>query len=256
MSESALIGLQLYTLRDALNADFAGTLQRVADMGYAAVEPYRTIPVPAAEAAHQYQALGFECYSAHVSLPIGDDKNKILDDAAALGVRQIVLGYIDRELFTSTDGVQQVADKLNEAAANARAVGLRFGYHNHHFEFGLLDGRPAYDLLLEWVDDDVVFTLDTYWAQVGGVDPAAYVRRLGDRAPVLHLKDGPADDPQADMVPIGTGAMDTRAIVEAGAGHTRVLVVELDRSQMDMFEAAARSYTYMIDEGLARGRAG
>jgi sugar phosphate isomerase/epimerase len=88
---------------------------------------------------------------------------------------------------------------------------------------------------------------------VAGLDPAEVVRGLGARAPLLHLKDGPADSRTSDMTALGTGAMDLAAIVDAGKPHTEWLIVELDRCATDMMEAVVESYQYLTKAGLARG---
>jgi len=117
-----------------------------------------------------------------------------------------------------------------------------------------LNGRPAHQLLAELTDPAVKFELDTYWIQVTGIDPVKVVREMGSRSPLLHIKDGPADSREADMTALGAGNIDIPAIVAAGGEHTQWLFVELDRCATDMMTAVQASYTYLISNGLARGR--
>ena len=138
-----------------------------------------------------------------------------------------------------------------QAAPVAAQHGLGLAYHNHWWEFQMVEGRLAFDVMLEHLDPAVGFEIDTYWVQTAGHDPAAVVQRLGDRAPLLHIKDGPATA-DAPMVAVGQGALDFPAIVAAASG-ARWLIVELDRCATDMTEAVRKSYAYLVKEGLARG---
>jgi sugar phosphate isomerase/epimerase len=252
---STPIALQLYTLREALSEDFEGTMRQVAEIGFIGVEPWGGVMTDVAEKKKFYDALGLTVTSVHYQLPIGERKNEILEAMAQLDCNQLILPYIDPNYFTSEDGIKVVADKLNEANEVGQANGLTIHYHNHDFEFRPLNGgRPAYKYLVEQVDPAVKFQLDTYWIQVAGLDPAAVVKEMGSRSPLLHIKDGPADSREADMTALGTGAMDIPAIVAAGGAHTQWLFVELDRCATDMMTAVRESYAYLTSNGLARGR--
>jgi sugar phosphate isomerase/epimerase len=116
-----------------------------------------------------------------------------------------------------------------------------------------VDGRRAYEIMLDYLSPEVFFEVDTYWAKTAGVDPAAMVRRLGGRAPLLHIKDGPCVM-DAPMTAVGDGVVDVPGIVAAGAGATEWLIVELDRCATDKLEAVAKSYRYMVGKGLAYGK--
>jgi sugar phosphate isomerase/epimerase len=248
------IGLQLYTLREAFGADFEGTIRQVAETGYIGIEPWGGVMNDITAKKKLYDDLGLTVTSVHYQLPIGENKNKILDDMAALGCGELILPWISPEHFASEDGVKMVADMLNEANEVGQANGLTIHYHNHDFEFRDLNGRPAHQLLAELADPAVKFQLDTYWIQVAGIDPAKVVREMGSRSPLLHIKDGPADSREADMTALGTGNMDIPAIVAAGGEHTQWLFVELDRCATDMMTAVQASYTYLTSNGLAKGR--
>jgi sugar phosphate isomerase/epimerase len=95
--------------------------------------------------------------------------------------------------------------------------------------------------------------VDTYWVKVAGHDPAAVLRQLGNRAPLLHIKDGPADGTQSAMTAVGAGVLDWQAIIPAGSA-AEWLIVELDRCDTDMLQAVADSYTYLTQKGYAHGR--
>ncbi len=247
------ISVQLYSLREKLNEDFEGTIRKVAEIGYIGVEPYGGLPVPAQEAAKLFAELDLKVESSHLSVPIGDNKQKTLEDAAAYGLKTIVCPYQPREEFTTVDNVKRICETLNEAYANASAAGFQYGYHNHDFEFKQIGDQTGYDIMRAELDPNIQLQVDTYWVKVGGFDAAELVKDLGARSPLLHIKDGPGVRGQA-MQAAGDGVMDIPAIVKAGEGTAQWLIVELDRCDTDMMEAIEKSYAYMTQNGLARGR--
>jgi sugar phosphate isomerase/epimerase len=248
----APIALQLYTLRDAMKADFAETVRKVAAMGFVGVETAGFPGTTPQAAGELFKELGLEVPSAHIKMPLGDDKQEVLDTMAALGARHIVCPGVGREPYETIDGIKRVCERFNEANAVAQANGYTFSIHNHWMEFQEVEGRNASEVLLENLDPTVLFQVDTYWVKAAGLDPVAVVQQLGKRAPLLHIKDGPATIGES-MLPLGEGSMDIKALVKAGAGNTEWLIVELDRCDSDMVEAVQKSYKYMVGEGLARG---
>ena len=247
------IGINLYTVRTDLERDFASTVRAVADLGYLGVET-AGFPGSSPQAAKRlFDELGLTVLAAHSALPLGDQKNAVLDTMAALGCRRLVCPWQPAELFETRDGLKKVCDTLTEANAVARAHGLSLGYHNHWFEFGEVDGQPAYRHLAACLPPEVFFEIDTYWVKVGGLDPAAVVAELGARVPLLHIKDGPGQR-GVPMLPVGEGIMDFPALLAAAGDTPEWLVVELDEYAGNMLEAVRRSYDYLSSTGLGKGR--
>jgi len=251
------IGLQLYTLRDALAKDFAGTLRKVADMGYAGVETaFFGADITPQEVSRQLRELGLPVFSAHVDLPLGANTDLALRTADVFGCKRIVWhGWPEDARYGTIDGVRQLADDYNAANEIAVVHGLSFGLHNHWWEMTPLagEGTLPHMLLRDLLDPRIFFEVDVYWATVAGVDAVLLVNDLGSRAPLLHVKDGPAVRNQP-MTAVGSGTLDIPAIVQAGRGHTEWLVVELDECATDMIEAVTQSYQYLVGQGLGRGR--
>ncbi len=245
------IAVQLYSVRDALAQDFESVIKKVAAAGYQGVEPYGGLD--AKKVAEWCKTLGLQIPSTHSDLPLGDKREAVLASAKTLGVKYLICPHISADEFKTVEGAIAVCNRLNEANKIARDAGLTFGYHNHWFEFEPISGMGTYPnkVMSEYLDPTVCFEIDTYWAQVGGQDPIAVIKELGARAPLLHIKDGPADNKNSDMVAVGEGAMDINGILDAGKS-AEWLIVELDRCGTDMVTAVEKSYTNL--EALARGK--
>ncbi len=245
------LGLQLYTLREPLASDYAGVIRQVAEAGYAGVEPAGFPGSSLEEAVALYRDLGLTVCSVHTALPVGDQKEEVLEQMRALGATRIVAGRGPAQ-FKDLAAIQESCALFNEAAANAAAAGMTFHIHNHWWEFGVVDGRRVYEIMLEHLDPSVGFEIDVYWVQTGGCDPAAVIREMDGRAPLLHIKDGPCVK-EEPMVAVGQGKVDMKAISEA-ASQTEWFIVELDRCATDMMEAVRQSAAYLLEKGWVDGR--
>jgi sugar phosphate isomerase/epimerase len=246
------LALQLYTLRDLLAQDFEGTIRNVADMGYVGVETANMFGGSPASAARLFRDMGLTVTSAHSAMPLGDQKQEVIDTLGTLDCKRLIVAWQPPEKYKSLDGIKSICDTLNEGAAVAKANGLQLGYHNHWFEYQPVENRIPTDVMLEHLDPDVFFEVDVYWVQTAGQNPVEVVRRFGSRAPLLHVKDGPCQI-EAPMTALGEGAVDIPGVVAAGAGSVEWLIVELDQCATDMMEAVHKSYQYLIGKGLGRG---
>jgi sugar phosphate isomerase/epimerase len=247
------IALQLYSLRDDLARGYASVIEKVARMGYLGVETHRFPGTTPQAAAQVFRDLGLTVTSAHAPMPLGDTINESLDIMGALGCTRLVFAYLPPERFKTVDSIRGACDEINAANEAARANGWTLLYHNHWAEYQRVHGRPAYQIMLEHLAPTVQLELDTYWIQTGGCDPVAVLREMGKRAPLVHIKDGPATV-EANMVAVGDGVMDWQSIIRAAEESADWLIVELDRCASDMLTAVQRSYTYLTQKGFARGR--
>ena len=244
------LALQLYTVRDELARDRTAVLTAIRSFGYGAVEPYDVMTDPDALRADLDQA-GLAVCSVHARA-LGEDAGALLDGARRVGADTVIVPSVPAARFADRAAVAALARDLNEAAAQAAGAGLRFGYHNHAFEFAQVDGRAGLEVLADALDQAVILEVDTYWAAVGAQDPdavPALLRRLGDRVRYLHVKDGPVtkDDP---MTAVGTGRMPVAEIL-AAAPAAEWHVVELDRCATDMLTAVRASIEWLTARGLA-----
>ena len=253
MSNPKPLAVQLYSAREEIAGDFEGTLRQIAAMGYLGVEPYGGMPGALADQAALFRELELEVCCSHIAFPDDENEGAILELAEAFNVSRIAIAFIPPDEFASVDAVKATCARLNAAGEWARGKGLSLSYHNHWWEYKMLDGVSTLELMLDELSDDVSLEIDTYWVQAGGMDAADALRTAGARSPLIHLKDGSLD-PEGDMTAVGGGKMDMPAVVEASQATTDWYIVELDRCAGDMLEAIAESYRFLTGAGLSRGK--
>ena len=188
---SEKIGLQLYSVREDLEKDFAGTLKAVKEMGYSAVEFAGLYGHAPEEVKAMCEEAGLIPLSAHVPFAelISDPKGTV-ECYKTIGCSYIVIPYLTEEYRPGSDKFQEVIEGAKVIGAAAAEAGMVLQYHNHDFEFTKIDGKYALDVLYEEVKPEILQTqLDTCWVNVGGEDHCAYVRKYAGRIPTVHLKD-------------------------------------------------------------------
>lgn len=190
------IGVQLYTLRNELGKDPAGTLKQVATAGFKQVELFG-FPKADAMIAGAKDA-GLEINSAHFEWDaVVNPKDagmsefaEILEKANKIGLSHLVIPYLQEPNRASLDAYKKVASNANKAAAMAKAAGVQLSYHNHNFEFEPKEGgKTGYDIFIAEFSPDMQFEIDVFWVKAAGVDPVALIEKLKGRVSQLHLKD-------------------------------------------------------------------
>lgn len=214
------IGVQLFSLRDDLTRDFEGTMRRVADIGYTAVELYSYDNYwgrSAADLRKVLEGIGLQPVSCHLDPNLlQTDPETAIAFAHDVGCRFAGFPYLAPEQRGDASVYRALGQTLTRCGGIAQRYGMSFFYHNHDFEFAKLDGAYALDVLLAASDPDLVASeLDVYWVQHAGLDPAEYIRKLGRRCQLVHLKDM-APDAEHSFAEIGEGIMDLDAVVAAG----------------------------------------
>ena len=239
--------IQLYTVRNALDADLPGTIKRIAEIGFRSVEPYNFV-ANADDLGAALRANDLKAPSGHAPL-LRADQDEIFVAAQKLSIETVIDPHVPEDRWKTVEDIEATADLLNEAAKKGAEYGITVGYHNHWWEVDTLpDGRTGLEVLADRLDPAVVLELDTYWAAVGGQDPVALLGRLGDRVRLIHIKDGPINSDPSTQLAVGNGVLPIWDIVEA-AKSLEVGVVELDDFQGEMLDAVTDSYRY-----LAAGR--
>lgn len=253
------IGLQLYTLRSVIFDDFPGTIKKIADMGYKGVETWGGLSqqVGIETAAKTLKDAGLPVFGCHFDLPTDDKRETALQMMEAYNCDKLIYhGWPEEGKFGSQQELKQTMETYNNVSEDLKSYGVQFGLHNHWFEFETAaSGVIPFYWLLENVNKDVFFEIDTYWVSVGNYDPAKAVQDFGSRAPFLHIKDGVAkkDEKQGIHVAVGSGAMDFPAIARAGGENIQWMVVEFDNFEIDIFDGLKQSYDYLTQNHLAKG---
>jgi len=248
------IALQLYSVRDVIaKKDYESVVRQVAQIGYAGVETAGFPGTTPQAAGKLFKGLGLLVSSIHkFPIPTPADKQEILDTLGALDTMNIVSGAGPDD-FKTAETTRATCEKLNAAVAMLAPHGVKLHVHNHWWEYLKVDDKYAYEYMIDFLAPEVFFQIDTYWVKTAGVDPAKVVKKLGKRAPLLHIKDGPAQQ-KVHQTAVGEGVLDFPAIVKAAAGNTEWMIVELDSCATDMLEAVRKSFQYLTSTGLARGK--
>ena len=227
------IALQLYTVRNETARDFAGTLRKVADIGYTAVELAGHGGLTASEARTVLDECGLRAVSAHI--PVASFESRLeeaLAEAVTLGCNYVVVPYLPAER-RGADQIAGLAALLNRAGGAAKQAGLVLAYHNHDFEYQPLSGTTGetlLDYLIANTDPELVaFELDVFWSKVAGVDPIVELSRLSGRVPLLHLKDYTGQTSAESAAPVGAGDLPwPEIVIAANAAGVAWGIVEQD----------------------------
>ncbi len=249
-NSTAQIAVQLYSVRDHIQSeqDAAEVFSRLTAMGYRNVETaFWPENLSVSRAGQLLREAGLEVISAHVELPVGDEREVMLRTAEAYECTRMVWhGWPMDDRYRSNEGVDELTELYNECHEFASQNGLTLYLHNHWWEFEQLpDGSLPYYRLLEGLNTEILFEIDTWWTLVAGLNPATVLKDFGHRAPLLHIKDGAVINTEGPMVATGTGLQDFPAITSAAAAD--YWIVELDSCETDMFEALASSYNYLSE---------
>ena len=240
------LGVQLYTMRAAMELDPEGTLSRIRSIGYREIEWWGTFGRTPPQIRSALDANGLTAPSAHVGLDaLTTGLEATLDAAQRIGHHWLIFPGLDQEDHRP-ERYDEVADQLNRAGEIAGHRGIRVGYHTHDVDFHpFADGTIALERLMARLDRrHTDIELDLYWAVKGGSDPKWWFRHHPGRFPLVHVKDaGPA--PDFVMSDVGAGAMDWRAIFAlrqmAGIRH---YYVEHDQPA-DPWASITASYRYL-----------
>ena len=246
------IGLQLYTIRDAMAADVPGSLKRVADMGYKYLElasyaDGKFYGFEPAEFKKIVSDLGMAIISSHTKVEAEgitlENAKKMAEDHVKLNVKYCVQPWVVEEARTTVASYQKMAADWNKVGAIMKESGIQFGYHNHNFEFDTVEGKvPYYDIFLAELDKDLVtMELDLFWAIKAGQNPVEMFKKYPGRFQLFHMKDMFTIEPPffttvgvADFAPVGAGVVNFREILAAkDIAGMKYMFVEEDKSRED-----------------------
>jgi sugar phosphate isomerase/epimerase len=263
------VGVQLYSIRDAMAADTPGSLKKVSEMGYKYVELasysdgqfYGYAP---AEFRKMVNDLGMEALSSHTNVESASvtlDNAKAMADAhAELGIRYCVQPWVE-EANRNIEAYKKMVGEMNEIGGIMKDVGIQLGYHNHNFEFDTIDGIvPYYDLFMPEMDADLItMEIDLYWVTKAGQDPVEMFKKYPGRFQLFHLKDMFTKQDEAyfdvvkdDIAPVGEGVIDFKRIMAAKevAGMKHFFVEDDNQGNGKAFEGIESSINNVVSNIL------
>ncbi len=262
------VAVQVYSVRDNAAANLRETLEKIKAMGYDGVEFAGLYTYTPAEIKAMCDEIGLVPISAHVPfIDMLKDPVGVLTQYKEIGCKYVVVPYLVPEHRPGHENFPYVVEFIRIIAKTAKELGLQMLYHNHDFEFMKLDGKYALDILYDEIPADLLQTeLDTCWVNVGGENPAEYLKKYAGRAPVLHLKDffGEKSDDMYELIgidkkvptrpsgfefrPVGAGLQNFPAILEsAKESGVEWIVVEQDKPSMGLtpMESIEKSIEYV-----------
>lgn len=234
-----LLSVQLFTVRDAMQADPVGTLRRLRSIGLDRVELAGTYGLAVRDFRAMLDDAGLLVSGSHLGIDrFENDLQSVVDEHRDLGCDRVILPWIGEEVYAA--GPEALARRLGAIAQGCEANGLEFAYHNHAFELeqgwlGTMFGTaPA----------NVRAQLDLGWIYAAGEDPVHWLQMLAGRVPTVHLKDMTDDPTNRDAV-AGQGRLDWDAILPAcQAAGVLVGVIEMDVPPGDPFDCVERCYQF------------
>ncbi len=236
----------LYTIRGECDRDLEGTLRAVAGLGYEGVELYSLHGHPAERVRGWLDEFGLVAVGRHAGLEaLETSLPELAEEVSVLGFDRIALSWIEPK--------RSAVGRIEAVAEAARALGLRFGFHNHDLELAPLDdgGENFLDLLRELPRDLLWLELDLGWVWYAGADPVEQLERTSGRCPLVHVKDFRSRESRDD-VPVGDGAVGYERVVPAAlAAGVEWLLVEEDEVEGPPIEAVERSLR-ALERMLAR----
>ena len=244
------LGVQLYTVRAEAAKDLPGVLAAIRQIGYEEVETYWDVySHPATELQRIIRDHGLRVPSGHFDYEGFEAK---IEYARTLDVDYMICPMLPKSMWTSLNGFKKAADQCNKWGELVKSAGMRFGFHNHNYEFRRFDDTTGFDALISQTDAHLVcMEMDCYWIVQAGQDPVEIFKRLGNRIQLLHLKDRKAGFPatqelndQAEhFAPVGAGTLNWKAILRAAEDNgVRHMFVEQDSGEPPPIETLRISY--------------
>jgi len=242
------IGLQVYTIRDAIKTDWQGALRRVAEIGYNTIESGALYGGSVESHLAFLNEIGLKNISGGGDMTLlQNDLQGIIDASLKVGRKYLVCFWPWSDRFTAEtpDVWLRIAEQLNSFGKTCMEHDLVFAYHNHDLEFDPQADKQPFDVLLENTDPDFVgMELDVYWMKKGGKEPADYIKKYPGRFPLWHVKDMAADESRS-FACVGDGIIDFVALFKlaetAGLQH---IFVEQDKP-IDPMACIQSSYEYL-----------
>jgi len=246
MPKDKTMGVQVYSVRDALKEDFAGSMKKLADIGYQYIEAYglgvdgQIFDMSPEEYSRIVTDTGMKIVSTHCTYFQAGEGERLRDAALTAGIPHVIIPSLSAE---DRKDYHKVAENLNKLGEIFNDSGLLLGYHNHDAEFKKQGDEVALEILLNETQPDLVsFQLDLYWVVKGGADPVALIEKYPGRFCSFHVKDAAED---LEQTTVGTGIVDFESVfnIKGKAGITYYFVE--DERTDDPFGNLEAAFNYL-----------
>lgn len=235
------LGVQLFTLRDKCKdaEGFEETLKFLDSIGCHVVQISGIGDIDPQVVADLIKKYNMEVCVTHKSYDrMKNDLDALIYEHDLINCKNMGIGAMPGNVHESAEGVTGFIVKCNEIAEKMKAKGKQLCYHNHALEFEVYDGLRTFERLIEEAPD-LQFIPDTYWMQVGGVNPAEYMKKLKGRVEVCHFKDMRIVNNQQRFAEVGTGNIDFDSCYQTCKEiGVKYIVIEQDLCyEKDVFES-------------------
>lgn len=264
------IGLQLYTIRDAMATDVPGSLKKVADAGYKYLElagyaDGKFYGYEPADFKKMVNDLGMEILSSHTQVEAQgitlENAKKMAEDHSKLSVKYCIQPWVVEEARTTVASYEKMVADWNQVGKIMKQNGIQFGYHNHNFEFANVEGKiPFYDIMMAELDPALVtMELDLFWTTKAGQNPVDIIKKYPGRFQLFHMKDMYTKEApyfttvgEDDFAPVGEGIINFREILAVkDIAGMKYMIVEQDLSRDGQpFEDIKKSFVNLTTKIL------
>jgi len=239
------IGLQLFSIRELLSDDFAGTLEKVGKIGYEGVEFAGYYNIPAKEMKKILDDTNLKAAGSHVG--IDDLKNsldRVIEYNLEIGNKNIVCPWLPVEMRDSADAYKKTADLFNKIGDKCKSNGLQFGYHNHEFELEKFDGIYGLDILVSNTQPELLhMELDTFFFDYCGLKAVNFIEKYGERCSLLHIKDMKSKEEKVSTI-VGSGTIDFTEVLSLGSKlNTTWYIVEQEEFEKSQLQSIEESFS-------------
>jgi len=241
------IGLQLYSIKELLQNDFFGTIEKVAKIGYDGVEFAGFFNTSAKELKKVLDSNNIVTCGSHTGIDLLiNDLDNVIQYNLEIENPYIICPGLPKDMTSSAEAWKKTAELFNNIGAKCKENDIQFGYHNHAHEFNMFEGQYAYDILAEnTISNLVCLEIDTFWVEYAGLKSVDFMNKYSNRLPLLHIKEMKSLSEKKNTE-IGKGIMDFKEIVNLGKKYgTEWYIVEQEYFEIPQLQSIEDSLTYL-----------
>lgn len=240
------VGLQFWSIREAMEKDLLGMIEKVAHMGYAGAQFAGFFGHEAEDVKEKMDEVGIKAAGAHVQIDqLKNDLDATLKYHETIGNDLIIVPYLVEEMRTTEEDYKRTAELLSNIGQKLHARGFTLGYHNHDFEFDVFNDKTGLDILFKQTDPaHLKMELDCFWSAFTGNDPLHVMEKYADRIVTLHIKDMKGEGNNRISTELGTGMLPLADYIQKGKEvGAEWFIVEQEHFTKDPLESAAENIT-------------